>query len=102
MVLATNGYVSGIAPQFFEKVVPARGICSRIVVTKGNPPTLANSYSIRFGPGLYDYLIPRPDGSIVVGGARSSFFHDTKHWYNVTDDSKLIEPAADYFESTLR
>jgi len=102
VVLASNGYVAGVAPQYSEKIVPSRGICSRIVVTKGTPPHLTNTYSLRYGPGLYDYLIPRPDGSIVVGGAREKFFHDPKYWYNVTDDSKLIEPAADYFEGYMQ
>lgn len=102
VVLASNGYVAGVAPQYFDKIVPSRGICSRIVVTKGTPPHLPNSYSIRHGPGLYDYLIPRPDGSIVVGGAREKFFHETKYWYNVTDDSTLIEPAANYFDGYMQ
>lgn len=102
VVLASNGYVAGVAPQYAEKIVPSRGICCRIVVTKGSPPTLSNSYSIRYGPDIYDYLIPRPDGSIVVGGAREAFFHDTKHWYDVADDSQLIEPAADYFEGYMQ
>lgn len=27
--------------------------------------------------------------------------HDLKQWYNVTDDSKLIEPAMSHFEEGL-
>jgi glycine/D-amino acid oxidase-like deaminating enzyme len=47
-------------------------------------------------------MIPRLDGSIVVGGAKPRFWHDPKQWYGVTDDSKLIEPAKDYFDGLMQ
>lgn len=65
-------------------------------------PFLPYSYGIRQGPSLYDYLITRPDGSVVVGGARSQFWTDASHWYNVSDDSALIEPAAHYFDDLMQ
>lgn len=37
-----------------------------------------------------------------MGGAREASFHDTKHWYDVTDDSQLIAPAADYFDVNMQ
>lgn len=102
VVFATNGYTSGIAPEYHGKIIPARGICSRIVVP--NPPKkpLRASYVIRFNSWKYDYLIPRPDGSIIVGGARSTYFHDLGSWYNNTDDSKLIESASRYFNNYMQ
>lgn len=103
VVFASNAYTSGIAPQYAHKIVPARGICSRIVIPEGRPsPHLTNTYAIRNGSGLFDYLIPRTDGSLVVGGARHKFVADPKHWYDNTDDSKLIEPAKDYFDGYMQ
>jgi glycine/D-amino acid oxidase-like deaminating enzyme len=102
VVFATNGYTSGVAPEYRNKIIPARGICSRIVVP--NPPKqpLRTSHAIRFNSWKYDYLIPRPDGSIIVGGARPTFFHDLESWYGNTDDSKLIESASHYFDNYMQ
>lgn len=103
VLLATNGYTPRLASQFRNHIVPVRGICSRIVVPKGSmAPFLPQTYSIRYGPGMYDYLIPRNDGSIIVGGAKPHFWHDTSHWYNVHDDSKLIEPAKRHFDGLMQ
>ncbi|KAF7531068.1 hypothetical protein G7054_g9244 [Neopestalotiopsis clavispora] len=111
VIFATNGYTANLAPQFRDHIVPVRGICSRIVVppkegAKGASisaaPFLPQTYSIRHGPGVYDYLIPRNDGSIIVGGAKSDFWSDTSQWYNVADDSKLIEPAKHYFDDLMQ
>lgn len=103
IILAANGYTAAIAPQFHEKIVPVRGICSRIVapdVTKTQ--RLSNTYSLRYGKSLYDYMIARLDGSIVIGGAKARFWDDTTQWYGVTDDSKIIEPAASYFDGLMQ
>jgi glycine/D-amino acid oxidase-like deaminating enzyme len=104
VVFATNGYTAKLAPQFKDHIVPVRGICSRIVTPKAAaaPPFLPYTYSIRYGPSLYDYLIPRADGSIIVGGARTKFWSDPSHWYNIWDDSKLIEPAKTYFDNLMQ
>ncbi|POS75665.1 FAD dependent oxidoreductase [Diaporthe helianthi] len=103
IILATNGYTAALAPQFDQKIVPVRGICSRIVPTKPeNTSRLVHTYSLRYGPGLYDYMIPRLDKSIIIGGAKQPFWHDKSHWYDVTDDSKLIEPAASYFDGLMQ
>ncbi|KAI9740281.1 MAG: hypothetical protein M1834_004859 [Cirrosporium novae-zelandiae] len=103
IVFATNGYTSALLPQYSGKIVPVRGICSRIVVPEGKKgPHLPYSYTIQHHPGSYDYLIPRPDGSIVVGGARTLYWNDQKNWYNVSDDTKLIEPAKNYFDGYMQ
>lgn len=102
VVFATNAYTSSLLPSYSQKIVPVRGICTRITCPHGEiPPYLPNSTSVRYGPGWYDYQIPRLDGSIIVGGARHKFMHDLKEWYNVTDDSKMIEPAMSHFEDDL-
>ncbi|KAJ5570335.1 uncharacterized protein N7459_009765 [Penicillium hispanicum] len=103
VLLATNAYTPHLAPQMKSRIIPVRGICSRIVANKNKTaPFLPQTYSIRHGPSLYDYLIPRPDGSIIVGGAKQTFWSDRSHWYGVTDDSKLIEPAKSYFDGYMQ
>lgn len=103
IVFASNAYTAGIAPQFNNKIVPVRGICSRITTPADKPaPLLVNTMSIRHGPAQYDYLIPRTDGSIVVGGAKQTFWAEPKYWYGITDDSKLIEPAKSYFDGLMQ
>lgn len=92
VVYATNGYTSSVLPEFEDKIVPVRGICSRIVVPAANRPApmLPHSYMMRWSPTEYDYLIPRLDGSIVVGGARTKYYQDLGCWYNCVDDDQLI------------
>lgn len=106
LVFASNAYTAGISPQYAQKIIPIRAICSRIVTPPGKSvPVLTNTYSIRNGPGQYDYLIPRPDGSIIVGGAEAipnAHSPNREHWYNVTDDSTLIEPVKDYFDGFMQ
>jgi glycine/D-amino acid oxidase-like deaminating enzyme len=103
VLYATNAYTSRVAPQFKGRIIPVRGICSRIQVPKGRvAPFLPFTYGIRYGPSLYDYLIPRNDGSIIVGGARSRYLAQQSNWYNVSDDSKLIEPAKTYFDGLMQ
>lgn len=90
IVYATNGYTSSILPEFENKIVPVKGICSHIVPRRKPAPHLPNSYIIRWSPTEYEYLIPRLDGSIVVGGARERYYKDLDSWYNTVEDDKLI------------
>jgi glycine/D-amino acid oxidase-like deaminating enzyme len=103
VIYATNGYSAGLLPELEGKIVPVRGICSRIVCP-GNkrPPLLTNSYVMRFNDWEYDYLIARTDGSIVVGGARQDYYHQLDSWFNVYDDSKLMESAKNYFDGYMQ
>ncbi|CVK96070.1 related to oxidoreductase [Fusarium mangiferae] len=96
VIVATNAYTAALLPEYRDKIIPYRVICSQIVAP--DPPLLADSYVIRFSPTDFDYLIPRPDGSIIVGGARSAYFRYTEDWYGSVDDTKVIERAQDYFE----
>ncbi|KAK5236388.1 hypothetical protein LTR47_002339 [Exophiala xenobiotica] len=66
------------------------------------PPHLNNTYSIRFGPQEYDYLISRTDGSIVVGGAKQAVLLDDSYWRDNTDDSQLIPGAREYFTGYMQ
>lgn len=57
---------------------------------------------LKHSPGCQDYLISRPDGSVIVGGAWKVVRPGPMdHWYNVTDDSKLIPAAEGYYNGFL-
>jgi glycine/D-amino acid oxidase-like deaminating enzyme len=102
VIIATNGYTSALLPEYTNKIVAARGIASRIVVPEGRrAPELPGSYGI-IAPGAWDYISQRPDGSIIVGGARPTFFDADSEWKNVVDDSTLIEPAKHYFDKYMQ
>lgn len=102
VIFASNAYTSAIAPEYKDRIVPVRGTCSHIVTP--NPPAspLRSSYSLRSKSWDYDYLIPRPDGSIVVGGGKSTYLHDLSRWYDNTDDSRLIDLAAGCFDDYMQ
>lgn len=102
VIFATNAYTSALLPEFKDKIVPVRGICSRIATPHRRPPLLSNSYVLRFNDWEYDYLIPRSDGSIVVGGARRDYHKDLESWFDVHDDSKLIDSAEHYFDGYMQ
>ncbi|KEF54255.1 uncharacterized protein A1O9_09421 [Exophiala aquamarina CBS 119918] len=104
IIFCTNGYTASVLPQYVNKIVPVRGVCSHITTPKGtSSPHLANTYSLRFGGANYDYLIPRPDGSIVVGGARQTFLHDKESWYDsVKDDENALRASERYFHGYMQ
>ncbi|KAI1341681.1 FAD dependent oxidoreductase [Xylariaceae sp. FL0016] len=102
VVYSTNAYTSALLPEFENKIVPVRGICSHIVPAKTPSPLLPNSYIIRRSPKAYEYLIPRLDGSIVVGGGGDKYMFDLKNWYNNVNDDKLIEAAKDHFDGYMQ
>lgn len=102
IVFATNAYTSFLLPEFSDMIVPVRGICSHIAPGKLPAPPLSNSYIIRWSGNEYEYLIPRLDGGIVVGGARSRYFLDLDSWYKNVEDDKLIEPARTHFDGYMQ
>jgi glycine/D-amino acid oxidase-like deaminating enzyme len=103
VIVAANAYTASLLPEYKEKIIPYRTVCSRIV-TPGpeRPPLLPSSYALRFNPWDFDYLIPRPDGSIIVGGARRTYLRDLDEWYSNVDDSKVIEKAKGYFDGYMQ
>lgn len=104
VVLAANAYLSALLPEFGEKIFPARGIACRIAVPEQGKmaPHLNNSYTIRYGPQEYDYLISRTDGSIIVGGAKQKVLLNDAYWLNNTDDSQLIPGADKHFDGYMQ
>lgn len=83
------------------KIVPVRGVCCRIVPTRP-VKKLTETYTLRWSEGEFDYLIPREDGSIIVGGAWTKYHKDKSNWYNVVNDDKMIEPAKEYFDQYMQ
>lgn len=104
VVYANNAYVAGLLPEYSANIVPCKGICCHITVPEGTiAPLLNNSYIIRTPDGIgLDYLIPRADGSIVVGGASQKFRPYKDQWYNNIDDSVLIDSVKDYYVNYMQ
>ena len=103
IVYATNAYTPALLPQYKNKIIPVRGICSRIATPEGKgSPHLPNTYSLRFDSQKYDYLIPCPDGSIVVGGARKAFWHIKDSWFGNIHDDELVKGGDEYFDGYMQ
>lgn len=100
VIYATNGYTAALVPEVREKIVPVRGMVARLA----GPvmPRMKDSYMMRFSDYEYDYMIPRPDGSIVLGGGRRDYFENLDEWFNVSDDSRLMEGARGYFDGYMQ
>jgi hypothetical protein len=78
-------------------------VCSHIdSPLKRQTPHLNNTYAIRFDSRNYDYLIPRTDGSIIVGGARQRFWHKPERWFNTVRDDELVDEASSYFDGYMQ
>lgn len=103
VVLASNAYTVALAPQYARAIVPCKGICCHISTPKGaQVPHLVNSYILRPESSAYNYLIPRSDGSIIVGGAQYTVTKRRDQWHNNVDDSSLIEDAKSYFDGYMQ
>jgi glycine/D-amino acid oxidase-like deaminating enzyme len=102
LAFATNGYTSGSLPEYQGIIVPYRGTASHIVPKSPISPHLSHTYNIRYRPDRIDYLNPRPDGGIVVGGAKWTFAEDRRKWYNNWDDATLLPEARQHFESLMQ
>jgi glycine/D-amino acid oxidase-like deaminating enzyme len=100
VIYATNAYTSALLPELKNKIVPVRGMVARLLPQ--DAPAINDSYMMRFSPIEYDYMSPQPDGSIIVGGAKRGFYDDLNEWYNVTDDSRLMKGAKQYFDGYMQ
>ncbi|UPK90513.1 hypothetical protein LCI18_001448 [Fusarium solani-melongenae] len=101
VIIATNAYTGSLLPEYADKIIPYRGAVAHIK-TPGTAPFLPNTYSLRFADWDFDYLIPRPDGSIIVGGARQAYLGDKKKWYANVDDGHVIEETRKYFDGYMQ
>lgn len=100
VIYATNGYTSALVPEMKDKIVPVKGIVARLVGKYA--PRLTDSYMMRISDYEYDYMIPRPDGSVIVGGAKRDFFRNLNDWFDNSDDSSLIKGARRYFDGYMQ
>ncbi|KAG0688062.1 hypothetical protein C6P40_001460 [Pichia californica] len=93
VVMATNAYTATLVPEFEDKIVPVKGTCSHIKVTDKHEhsPYLSNTYGICRDFSNHEYLINRPDGTIIVGGAKPYYLADKDSWYKNVDDSTLFK-----------
>lgn len=100
ILFATNGYTGAISPEYKDVIVPWKGICSRTVVHDDQiAPNLSNTYGLHNVSKNSEYINPRPDGSIIVGGGKDTFEHDYDLYWNNHDDSTLIDPVKHYFDN---
>lgn len=103
VVHASNGYVSGILPEYQHNIIPCKGICCHVTVPENKPaPYLGQSYILWSEDNVGSYLIPRSDGSIIVGGASSRFKPYRAQWYRNVDDGVLIDAAKDYYDGYMQ
>lgn len=106
VVFATNGYTTGLLPEFAKKIVPVKVTCSHISTPKDSahpPPHLNHTYGLSYGPsGVRDYLVPRPDGGVMCGGAKHTYIQNRSLWFGNYDDSTVIEPARAHFETVMQ
>jgi len=114
VVFATNGYTSGLLPEYMDAIIPSRGTCARIVTTEPLPSSnndggrrgrqlpFPSAGVVSKNPNTVDsYWGARPDGSYIVGGA-TTYRNKRELWQRIYDDSSLIEPAIPFFEQWAR
>lgn len=103
-IFATNAYTASLLPQYESVITPVKGQNSHIsaaqCVVQSKP--LLNTYNLHFSSRYADYLVPRPDGSSILGGAKWTFDDDVNAWWNTVDDATLInDTATQHFDSVM-
>lgn len=110
VVYATNAYTFGLVPEYAPSIIPAKGIVAHISTPGGKkPPLLSQTYILRpdASDGA-DYMIVRPDGSIIIGGAHQIHTFPEKgaagnaEWFGNVDDSSLIESTKAYWDGYMQ
>ncbi|KAI3400623.1 hypothetical protein diail_2335 [Diaporthe ilicicola] len=105
-IFATNAYSAALLPEYRGVITPYKGTATHLAAEEGWEPVfphLSHTYNIDFGlvPGseTVDYLNPRPDGGIVVGGGNWIYRQQRELWFDTVDDSTLLEPIvkSNYF-----
>ncbi|KAI5241295.1 FAD dependent oxidoreductase [Aureobasidium subglaciale] len=107
LVFATNAYTPAICPSYKDQITPYKGTACHIAPANPISPHLSHTYNIYHDhpsdqPARVDYLNPRPDSGIVVGGANFLFNADKASWYNNTDDSTLLPNVRQYFSCYMQ
>lgn len=104
VVFATNAYTGGLCDVYNGKIIPYKGTAVHIVPRVPVSPHLSHTYNISYAPeGLgVDYLNPRPDGGIVVGGGKWTYSQDRSSWFDTWDDSTLLPSVRPHFSSLMQ
>ncbi|KAK6431847.1 hypothetical protein LTR95_011989 [Oleoguttula sp. CCFEE 5521] len=103
VIFATNAYTSGICTTFTGRIVPTNSTAVHITPSNGPVhPHLSQTYNIGYRADRVDYLNPRPDGGIVIGGGQWAYRDDRSRWYNDWDDSKLLPEVMSHFEGLMQ
>jgi glycine/D-amino acid oxidase-like deaminating enzyme len=105
---ATNAYAAATLPQYRGVIVPVRGQNS-ILVPLGRSHhglNLAHTYNLHYSAAAVDYLVPRPDGTIILGGATGVYRRGdadrNAKWFDTVDDATLIDEGVKaHFDSTM-
>lgn len=94
VIFSQNAYVSNLLSQYENTIIPGRGEACRIV---RQPSTftadyiqLINTYNIHGSATSREYFVPRPDGSLILGGGQTLFRGDKSKWHDMIDDGTLI------------
>ncbi|KAF2731249.1 FAD dependent oxidoreductase superfamily, partial [Polyplosphaeria fusca] len=97
LIFATNAYTPGLLPSFTNIITPYKGMASHLIPRSPIHPHLTHTYNIDHGPSKgVNYLNPRPDGSIVVGGAKWTY-SSTDPWDGDFDDGKRFSASAEAY-----
>ncbi|KAJ4391252.1 hypothetical protein N0V93_004869 [Gnomoniopsis smithogilvyi] len=110
VIFATNAYTAALLPEYRGIITPYKGTAAHLAAPQGEPvfPHLSHTYNLEFGtdPELetVDYLNPRPDGGIVVGGGKWLYERERHLWYDTVDDSTPLDPVlkAKYFDGYMQ
>lgn len=113
VIYATNAYSSALLPQYEGIIVPRKGQNSILVpLEKSHHPRVTHTCNLFHNPEDADYLVPRPDGNIILGGGNTNFGGGyvyrkdagdrNSKWWNTVDDSTLIdEGVKTNFDNTM-
>ncbi|KAH7073893.1 FAD dependent oxidoreductase [Paraphoma chrysanthemicola] len=122
VVFATNAWTAGILQQFEGTIVPVKGMASHHIPARFVHPHLDSTYNIHFPPTSStpdtlplpeqhqhqhqrhgtDYLNPRPDGSIVVGGGSYKFVDTPSSWNgNFNDAERFSKEVETHWEGYM-
>ncbi|KAJ5272350.1 hypothetical protein N7478_007475 [Penicillium angulare] len=97
-IFATNAYTAALLPQFEGVITPFKGQNSHLSPIPSFHPTkpLDYTYNLHFNSKYADYLNPRPDNGIILGGGKWTYEDklDRAEWWNTTDDTNLINDAS--------